>query len=65
MSGIKYMCRDSETPTIQRAVKSAQELDHFQLVRGREGLHDVDHRCVYLQRYASASEAGARTAVVQ
>ena len=29
------------TATIQRAV--AQELHHFQLVRGREGLNDVDH----------------------
>ena len=35
-------CRSAETATIQRAVKSAQELRHFQLVRGREGLNDVD-----------------------
>ena len=54
-------CRSAETATIQRAVKSAQELHHVQLVRGREGLNDVDH--VDLSAFASKGTQAPQRAV--
>ena len=51
------VCGDCYNPT----VKSAQELHHFQLVRGREGLNDVDH--VDLDAFVSKGTQAPQRAV--
>ena len=51
-------CRSAETAAIQRAVISAQELHHFQLVRG---LNDVDH--VDLDAFVSKETQAPQRAV--